>query len=39
MPSSLITALQPNRPADIDVREALTHDDQHDLLACLGGRS
>src|SRR5258706_9825516 len=35
MPSSLITALQPNRPADIDVREALTHDDQHDLLRAL----
>src|SRR5258705_13846528 len=35
MPSSLITALQPNRPADIDVREALTDDDQHDLLRAL----
>ena len=35
MPSSLITALQPNRPADVDVRDTLTHDDQHDLLRAL----
>src|SRR5258706_13979567 len=35
MPSSLITALQPNRPADIDVRDTLTDDDQHVLLRAL----
>ncbi len=35
MPSSLITALRPNPPADVDVSASLGEDDQHNLLHAL----
>src|SRR6266480_2156693 len=35
MPSSLITALRPNPPTDIDVSASLGENDQHNLLHAL----